>query len=125
MPEIYNANALHKAEIAASSFNRRIANRLADFVGTMWTAYGFALLACIGLLGVMGVLPALVMLLVAWFSQTFLQLVYLPILSVTSNEMSRKQELQADQMEALMQRVYDDNEAMKTQIARILTLLEK
>ena len=49
-----NVNQLHKAEQAEAGVNTRIAVGLTKNVGTMWTAYSFAVLAVIGLLGFPG-----------------------------------------------------------------------
>ncbi len=92
-----NVNELHKAELEASGVNTRIAVGLTKSVGTMWTAYSFAVLAIIGLLAILGWLPALVALLVVWASQTFIQLVMLPILSVGQNVLGRHAELMAEE----------------------------
>ncbi len=92
-----NVNVQHKAELEASGVNTRIAVGLTKSVGTMWTAYSFAVLAIIGLLAILGWLPALVALLVVWASQTFIQLVMLPILSVGQNVLGRHAELMAEE----------------------------
>ncbi len=92
-----NVNVLHKAEQEASGVNTRIAVGLTKSVGTMWTAYSFAVLAIVGLLAILGVLPPLVALLVVWASQTFIQLVMLPILSVGQNVLGRHAELMAEE----------------------------
>lgn len=105
-----NANVLHKTEQEIAGFNQRLAVNLTRIVGTVWTAYAFAGLACIGLLAILGVLGPLVALLVAWVSQTFLQLVFLPILSVGQGVLARKQELQADAQFADVEKIYHDIE---------------
>ena len=46
-----NVNRMHEAEIAAAGFNTQIAVWLTEHVGTMWTAYAFAILAIIGFPG--------------------------------------------------------------------------
>ncbi len=92
-----NVNEQHKAEQEASGVNTRIAVGLTKSVGTMWTAYSFAVLAIVGLLAILGWLPALVALLVVWASQTFIQLVMLPILSVGQNVLGRHAELMAEE----------------------------
>ena len=43
-----NVNVQHKAEQEASGVNTRIAVGLTKSVGTMWTAYSFAVLAVVG-----------------------------------------------------------------------------
>lgn len=83
----------------------------------MWCAYVFTVLAVIGLFGLIGWLNPFTFLLATWVSQQFLQLVFLPILSVGQNVLSRKQELQADEMFATSQKSFTDIE----QIMRHLT----
>jgi len=92
-----NVNVQHKEEQEASGVNTRIAVGLTKSVGTMWTAYSFAVLALVGLLAILGWLPPIVALLVVWASQTFIQLVMLPILSVGQNVLGRHAELLADE----------------------------
>lgn len=95
--ERQNINAIHKAEQAAEGINTRIAVLLTKCVGSMWTAYTFVIIALVGLLAILGVLSPLVALLVAWTSQTLIQLVLLPVIMVGQNVLNRKTELQADQ----------------------------
>jgi hypothetical protein len=64
-------------------FNNRLALRITTSVGSMWCAYGFALLTLISL-------PAAIrshdpIIIVGWIAQTFLQLVLLPIIIVGQN----------------------------------------
>jgi hypothetical protein len=92
-----NVNVQHKAEQEAGGLNTRIAVGLTKSVGTMWTAYSFAVLAVVGLLAILGWLPPIVALLVVWASQTFIQLVMLPILSVGQNVLGRHAELMAEE----------------------------
>src|SRR5438552_2551730 len=88
-----NVNLLHQAEKAAAGINTRIAVGLTKGVGTMWTAYGFVVLAVIGLFAILGLLNTTVATLVAWTSQTLIQLVLLPIIMVGQNVLGRKSEL--------------------------------
>ena len=109
-----NVNVQHKAELEASGINTRIAVGLTRRVGTMWTAYSFAVLAIIGLLAILGWLPPLVALLVVWASQTFIQLVMLPILSVGQNVLGRHAELMAEeQFNTTMSTYHDIEEIMQ------------
>jgi hypothetical protein len=112
-----NVNTLLKAEQAAAGFNTRLAVALTEKVGTMWTAYAFAVLAIIGLLGILGVLTPIVVLLVAWLSQTFIQLVLLPIIMVGQNVLGRKSELQADEQFNTTQKSYHDIEQIMQHMA--------
>ena len=107
-----NVNRVHAAEIAASGFNTQIAVWLTEHVGTMWTAYAFAVLAIIGLFAILGLLSPIVALLIAWISQTFLQLVLLPVIMVGQNVLGRKTELQADESYATTMKTFADIEAV-------------
>jgi uncharacterized membrane protein len=107
-----NVNRVHEAEIAAAGFNTRLAVWLTEHVGTMWTAYTFAVLAIIGLFAILGLLSPIVALLVAWLSQTFIQLVLLPIIMVGQNVLGRKSELQADEAYKTTMKTYADIEAV-------------
>ncbi|GAC1589045.1 MAG: hypothetical protein NVS4B1_33350 [Ktedonobacteraceae bacterium] len=115
MKQPRNVNTLHKAEVALASFNERLAIKLTHGVGTMLIAYCFAGLALIGLLAILGILPPLIALLIAWLSQTFLQLVFLPILSVGQNVLGRKQELQANEDYQFTLKIYADVERLLAQ----------
>jgi uncharacterized membrane protein len=107
-----NVNRVQEAEIAAAGFNTRLAVWLTEHVGTMWTAYTFAVLAFIGLFAILGLLSPIVALLVAWVSQTFIQLVLLPIIMVGQNVLGRKSELQADEAYRTTVKTYADIEAV-------------
>jgi len=107
-----NVNRVHAAEIAAAGFNTQIAVWLTEHVGTMWTAYTFAVLAIIGLMAILGLLSPIVALLIAWISQTFLQLVLLPVIMVGQNVLGRKSELQADESYSTTMKTYADIEAV-------------
>ncbi len=106
-----NINDVHRSERAEQEgFNQHIADVLTTRVGTMICAYIFVAIAVIGLLGVLNILPAEVYLLVAWASQTFIQLVMLPVIMVSQNVINRKQELQADEQFATTKKIYHDIE---------------
>ena len=61
-------------------WNQRIAEKITDFVSTMWCAYLFAALALISLPA--AIRSGDVVVIVAWVAQTFLQLVLLSIIMV-------------------------------------------
>lgn len=105
-----NVNEMLKEEQAAAGFNTIIAVFLTTRVGTMWAAYSFAVLAIVGLLAILNILPPVVALLVAWGSQTFIQLVMLPIIMVGQNVLGRKSELQADEAFKTTMSTYHDIE---------------
>jgi len=105
-----NVNLVHETEQAASGFNTRLAVALTKWVGTMWTAYVFVLLAIVGLLGLLNLLNPITFLLATWVSQQFLQLVLLPVILVGQNVLSRKAELQADEQFHTTMSTYHDIE---------------
>lgn len=107
-----NPNATHQAEQHAAGFNTWLAVAITRLVGNMWTAYCFTLLSLIGLLGLLGWLNPFTFLLATWLSQQFLQLVFLPILSVGQGTLSRKQEIQADETYQTAMKIYHNDAQM-------------
>jgi uncharacterized membrane protein len=124
-----NINKLHKEEQASAGINARIAVALTKRVGTMWTAYSFAVLAIIGLFAILGLLTPIVALLVAWLSQTFIQLVLLPIIMVGQNVLGRHAELIAEEQYNTIQKTCADIESvmkhLDDQDALILKIVQK
>jgi hypothetical protein len=95
--ETRNPNLLHEAEIAVAAFNQRLAFKLAGLVDSMWTTYIFTCISFAGLLGLLGWLNPFIFLLMTWLSQQFLQLVYLPIITVKQGIQERKVYLQVEE----------------------------
>jgi hypothetical protein len=130
-----NANERRQAEQAAkvaaggvSGFNERIAIKLSDAVSTMWTAYAFTALALItifAVLGWFGVLSPLVAAVGEAVSQTFIQLVFLPILALVSRVQSRQGEIQADeQYHTSLRNSHDIEQVARHQDAQDAVLIE-
>ena len=94
--------AFAKAKQEANDFNSKIAVRITNIVGTMWCAYAFAILALISL---PAAIQAGTATLVAWFAQTFLQLVLLSIIMVGQKVAAEKSDMQLEQ-------TYKDAEAL-------------
>jgi hypothetical protein len=74
-------------------FNTRIAVIITKYVGSMWCAYAFALISLVAL-------PAAILshdpiIIVAWISQAFLQLVLLPIIIVGQNVQAQASDARA------------------------------
>jgi uncharacterized membrane protein len=69
-------------------FNSWLAIKVTNMVGSMWTAYLFALLTLVSLPAAIASKNSIVI--VAWIAQTFLQLVLLPIIMVGQNVQSSK-----------------------------------
>jgi hypothetical protein len=89
-------------------FNSWLAVKITSIVGTMWCAYAFAALA---LISFPEAIKAGTAALVAWFAQTFLQLVLLSIIMVGQKVAAEKSDRQLEQTymdaEALLQ-ISDD-----------------
>ena len=94
--------AFAKARQEANDFNSRLAVKITSIVGTMWCAYAFAALA---LISFPTALRAGIATLVAWFAQTFLQLVLLSIIMVGQKVAAQKSDMQLEQ-------TYKDAEAL-------------
>jgi methyl-accepting chemotaxis protein len=96
--------AFEKAKKEASDFNSKLAVMITNIVGTMWCAYAFAILALISFPAALETGTAT---LVAWFAQTFLQLVLLSIIMVGQKVAAAKSDKQLEQTyydaEALLQ----------------------
>ena len=131
-----NVNLLMQAERATGGFNEKLAIWLTHSVGTMWTAYAFAMIAVVGLFAILGLFNPLVALLVAWASQTLIQLVLLPVIMVGQNVLGRKAELQADEqfrttmstyhdIEQIMQHLSAQDAELLHQTKMLIHLLEK
>lgn len=97
-----------KAKAGADGFNSKLAVKITNVVGTMWCAYAFAALALISL---PAAIQAGTATFIAWFAQTFLQLVLLSIIMVGQKVASEKSDRQLEQTyldaEALLQ-INDD-----------------
>ena len=100
--------AFLKARQEASDFNSKLAVKITNIVGTMWCAYAFA---CLALISFPAAVKAGTATLVAWFAQTFLQLVLLSIIMVGQKVAAAKSDRQLEQTyldaEALLQ-INDD-----------------
>lgn len=81
----------------AGRFNNRLATLITKGVGTMWAAYIFAGIALISLPGAIAAYQrGDTVLAVGWLSQSFLQLVLLPIIIVGQNVISAHQDARAE-----------------------------
>jgi len=124
-----NANAVHQTEAPVTGMaavNQQVAVLLTAKVGSMWTAYVFTALALFGLLGVLAILSPSVYTLIAWLSQTLIQLVLLPVIMVGQNVLNRKSELQADeQFHAVLNTQHDAEQVMRHLAAQDAELLKQ
>jgi len=132
-----NVNEVQAAE--RQGFNDTIAIFLTKSVGTMWMAYAFAILAVItifAVLGLFGVVSPLVAAIGGALSQTFIQLVLLPVIMVGQNVLGRKAELQSDEqfrttmssyhdIEQIMQHLSEQDAELLRHSKMLIHLLEK
>lgn len=102
--------------------NVRIALWVVSHVGTMKAAYLFMGIAVIGLCAILGFFPPIVALLVVWLSQTFLQLVMLPIVLVGQGIQEGNAKHLAEAQFAMIKDTY---QKISTQEEKILTLEEE
>jgi hypothetical protein len=116
-------------DTAYARFNKKFATFLTEKVGTMTCFYIFCLLALCSLPAILSefsafhdVFPswmtaASLIALIAWLSSNFLQLVLLPALMVGQN-------LQSDAADARAAKNFEDTEASKNDIEKVLGLLD-
>ena len=88
------ADLMPRGSNPITRFNRWLAVKVTNGVGTMWCAYAFAALALVSL-------PAAILshnpvALVSWISQTFLQLVLLSIIIVGQNVLAAASDKRAE-----------------------------
>ena len=109
--------AFLKAKEEAAGFNSKLAVHITDIVGTMWCAYAFA---CLALISLPSAVKAGTATLVAWFAQTFLQLVLLSIIMVGQKVAAEKSDKQLEQTfydaEALLQLSDEMHKLMKQNV---------
>lgn len=110
-----NAHVVHPRELVKPKkhgierFNNNLALKITNSVGSMWSAYLFALLSLCSLPAIIVlidpsarhdfpkfIIAASVITLIAWISQNFLQLVLLPVIMVGQNVIQGHQEAKAE-----------------------------
>lgn len=89
--KIRNINKEHQDNL---SIQDKLALKLTSSVGTMYCFYAFAILALISAPSAFSSGSSLII--ISWITQTFLQLVLLPLLMVGQNLQSRHSELRAE-----------------------------
>jgi hypothetical protein len=111
-----------KAKQGADGFNSKLAVKITNIVGTMWCAYAFAALALISLPAAIHAGTAT---LVAWFAQTFLQLVLLSIIMVGQKVASAKSDMQLDQTYRDAEALLEINDDMHKLVKQNVQLTER
>ena len=110
-------------------FNNRLAALVTKGVGTMWAAYLFAAIALVSLPGAIDAYRrGDTVLAIGWLSQSFLQLVLLPIIIVGQNVISAHQDARAETDHETLTTLYTINlhqlKILETQ-QQILNALDK
>ena len=102
-PSVKTRAGKHPANREKLGFNDKLGLLITKTVGTMWAAYAFVAIALLALPAVIANGDTLVI--VAWVTQTFLQLVLLPVIIVGQN-------IQAKAAEARAIATYEDATAL-------------
>lgn len=101
------------------NFNRMIAEKITNAVGTMWCAYLFTALALISLPSAIASHDALTI--VSWIAQTFLQLVLLAVIQTGQNIIGDRQQQLIERIEYNTKKT----ESAALKIEHIVRLIEK
>ncbi len=100
VPRLVTKHEVHAkvhGESPVGRFNSRVAVRITKAVGTMWAAYLFALSSLVSLPQALGAfLTGDTVVGINWLSQSFLQLILLPIIIVGQNVISEAQDARAE-----------------------------
>jgi len=103
-------------------FNKWLAVKLTNAVGTMWCAYAFAALALV-------VLPDAIkggtLTLVQWVSQTFIQLVMLSVIMVGQNVISSAQDARAEADHETLGAIHELDKAIHGLTQEVKTINER
>lgn len=106
---IHPNDLLKKQSLTIGKFNNVLAVKITNAVGSMWSAYLFALISLMSLPAILvlispslrssfphWIIAASLITLIAWISQNFLQLVLLPVIMVGQNVIQDQQGAKAD-----------------------------
>ncbi len=98
-----------KKKRQAGNFNSKLAVKITNIVGSMWSAYLFAIISLLSLPAILVLLDShfrslfpkwivtgSLITLIAWISQNFLQLVLLPVIMVGQNVIQDHQQAKAE-----------------------------
>ncbi len=100
VPRLVTKSEVHAAVHGTSAvgrFNNRLAVGITKAVGTMWAAYLFALISLVSLPAALSAfLKGDTVTGITWLSQSFLQLILLPIIIVGQNVISTAQDARAE-----------------------------
>lgn len=106
---IHPKEILKREEQGANNFNNRLAVKITNIVGSMWSAYCFGLLSLMSLPAILvtlnsnyrhdfphWIIATSMITLIAWISQNFLQLILLPVIMVGQNVIQGQQGAKAE-----------------------------
>jgi hypothetical protein len=106
---IHPKDLLKKDSVGFTKFNNTLALKITNTVGSMWTAYIFAVLSLCSLPAILvlvsphlahlfphWIISVSLISLIAWVSQNFLQLVLLPVIMVGQNVIQGQQDAKAE-----------------------------
>lgn len=106
---VHPKRLIKHAQGPVQRFNNNLALKITNAIGSMWSAYIFALLSLCSLPAIIVlinpsarsdfpkfIINASVITLIAWISQNFLQLVLLPVIMVGQNVIQVKQDAKAE-----------------------------
>ena len=107
-------------------FNTYLAVLITKSVGTMWAAYLFAIIALVSLpQSIQALLKGDTVTAVIWLSQSFLQLVLLPIIIVGQNVISASQDARAEADHLTLTTLHAINVQQLEMLEQQRTMLEK
>jgi hypothetical protein len=107
-------------------FNTYLAVLITKSVGTMWAAYLFAIIALVSLpQTILALLKGDTVIAVIWLSQSFLQLVLLPIIIVGQNVISASQDARAEADHLTLTTLHAINVQQLEMLERQRAMLEK
>ena len=129
---------LEKEANGIKGFNNSLAVKITNIVGSMWSAYLFALLSFMSLPAIItqldhnlvGFFPSWIITgsmitLIAWISQNFLQLVLLPIILVGQNVIQGQQDAKAEADHQTLTYLANNVEAQLETLKKITSDLEE
>ena len=139
-----NKNVIHPQELLIrqslkiNRFNNALALKITNAVGSMWSAYIFALLSLLSLPAILvlvspslrhtfphWIIAASLITLIAWISQNFLQLVLLPVIMVGQNVIQDHQVAKADADHKTLTYLANLQEQQMTELQNIASKLDK
>ena len=125
LPRRITAHEARQRMREEGGINTKIAVFLTKYVGTMPIAYAFAILALVGLCGIIGLLPSVANTLVSWTSQSFIQLVMLPVIMVGQAVGGKQQEIISEKSYYDLGQIMEHLDAQDAKIVEIVSRLEQ